>query len=103
MKREVTEMAENKYFSDEARRMELEELESVAGGRRVLRETEKRDWIRVRETLEEKARRLKQAGYTREAGALEMQYHEAYDLWIDHIKMAPEDGPDLLFSDYFEC
>ncbi|MBR2675749.1 MAG: hypothetical protein IKE28_02410 [Solobacterium sp.] len=82
--------------------LSIEELEGVSGGRYVLRESEKKDWIRVREKLEEKARSLRHAGRTREASVIETAYAEAYDEWVDLIKMAPENGPDILFSDYFE-
>ena len=81
--------------------LSIEELEGVSGGRYVLRESEKKDWIRVREKLEEKARSLRHAGRTREASVIETAYAEAYDEWVDLIKMAPENGPDILFSDYF--
>lgn len=84
------------------KRLSIEELESVYGGRYVLRDSEKKDWIRVREKVEAKARSLRIAGRTREASEIETAYADAYDEWVDIIKMAPEDGPDLLFSVYFD-
>ena len=95
-------MEDKKNLNDEARVLGLKDLESVVGGRRTIRESEKREWLRIYEALVDKATSLKHQGRNREASKLEAAYGEAYEMWIDEIKLAPEDGPDLLFSDFFE-
>ena len=95
-------MEDKKNRNDEARVLGLKDLESVVGGRRTFRESEHSDWLRVYEALVDKATSLKHQGRNREASKLEGAYADAYDQWIDEIKLAPEDGPDILFSDFFE-
>ena len=95
-------MEDKKNYNEETRILGLEDLESVAGGRRTIRETERKDYMRVYEALIDKATRLKHQGRNREASIIEGAYAAAYDEWIDEIKLAPEDGPDILFSDFFE-
>ena len=82
--------------------LSIEELEGVSGGRYVLRESEKKDWIRVREKVEEKARSLRMAGRSREASELETAYWNAYDEWVEHIKLASDTDCDYYFSDFFQ-
>ena len=95
-------MEDKKSCNEETKVLGLKELESVVGGRRTFRESEKKDWQRVYEALIDKATTLKHQGRNREASKLEGAYADAYDLWIDEIKLAPENGPDILFSDFFE-
>ena len=95
-------MEDKRMRNDESRVLELKDLESVVGGRRTIRESEQRDWMRIYEALVDKATSLKHQGRNREASKLEAAYGDAYDQWIDEIKLAPENGPDVLFSDFFE-
>jgi hypothetical protein len=45
---------------------------------------------------------LKSAGKIKQARALESDYLNAYDEWINDIKIMPESGCDILLSDYIE-
>ena len=45
---------DNKMEKKELKRIPDEDIEKVSGGRRTLRDSEKKDWIRVREKVEEK-------------------------------------------------
>ena len=93
---------DKRYSSDEARALGLNELESVAGGRMGFRESEKRDMINVREKVQRKMETLKMAGRNKEADALDRQYWDAYDEWIDCIKCLSENDPDVFISDFIE-
>ncbi len=80
-----------------------DELETVAGGRNGLRESERRDHTLVLESVIKRAHELRAPyGHSKEADELESRYHDAYEEWIAEIKMAPEKGPDILFSDFFK-
>ena len=93
---------DKRYSSDEARVLGLNELESVAGGRMGFRESEERDMINVREKVQRKIETLKMAGRNKEADALDRQYWDAYDEWIDCIKCLSENDPDVFISDFIE-
>ena len=56
----------------------------------------------LREKVEEKARSLRMAGRSREASELETAYWNAYDEWVEHIKLASDTDCDYYFSDFFQ-
>ena len=96
------ERGDNKMEKKELKGIPDEDIEKVSGGRRTLRDSEKKDWIRVREKVEEKARSLRMAGRSREASELETAYWNAYDEWVEHIKLASDTDCDYYFSDFFQ-
>lgn len=93
---------DKRYCNDEAKALGLKELESVSGGRRAFRESEERDMINVRDKVQRKMETLRMAGKRKQADALDRQYWDAYDEWIDCIKSAPENSPDIFISDFIE-
>ena len=96
-------MEDKKYYNGETTALGLDELESVAGGRNGLRESERKDHTLVLESVIKRAHELRAPyGFSKEADELESRYHDAYEEWIAMIKMAPEKGPDILFSDFFK-
>lgn len=95
-------MADNKHNIEEIKALALKDLESVAGGRFGLRPSEERDMQEVHDRVMDKIDSLKNAGKMKQARALESDYLNAYEEWINDIKTTPESGCDILLSDYIE-
>lgn len=89
--------ADEFYGAEGIQELTLDELDNIAGGREC-RQSEMDDIRAVTKKVYEKFLSLDNNGKQ----ILLDRYSAAAAKWKDDIANAPEDGPDILFSDYFE-
>jgi len=82
------------------KRLEDYKLSHVSGGRDV-RISEYKEWEEAEDAMSIAEYRLRQQGRYRESEALVNDFCLSSDRFFDDVFYAPEDGPDIKFSDYF--
>ena len=84
------------------KRIKLEDLQlnKVAGGRDV-RRSEYKEWEEAEDAMSIAEYNLRKIGRYRESEAMVNDFIDSSNRFFDDIYKAPEDGPDIKFSDYF--
>ena len=86
---------------EEFQKLDLDQLESISGGRRLTK-AEMDDCTETAVKSAEKKKKLISQGRLEEACALEDNFYRLYMKWLDEVSTAPVDSDEILFSKVFE-
>ena len=86
---------------EEFQKLDLDQLDSIAGGRRLTK-AELDDCTETARKSAEKKKKLIAQGRLEEARALEDNFYRLYMEWLDDIYSSPIDSDEVLFSTIFE-
>ena len=88
-------------MNERFKKLEDFKVAKAAGGREM-RNSEFNEWEEAEDAMSIAEYNLRKQGRFRESSALVNDFDLSTERWLDDIFKAPEDGPDIKFSDYFK-